>query len=73
MNKILIVFKITIILKRKLEKMEAKRNQAMDKKLELQKKKMEKDLKMKMMKNPSMHPGFIYPESKKTKDILKVK
>lgn len=55
-----------------MEKMEAKRQGAMDKKMELQKKKLEKDLKNKMMKNPTMHPGFIYPESKKTEHLLKV-
>lgn len=53
--------------------MEAKKQEAMDKKAKLQKKKLEKDLKRKLMKNPNKHPGFIYPESKKTEHILKVK
>lgn len=64
--------KCNITLQLKYEKMEAKRQKALDRKVDLQNKKLEKDLKRKMMKNPTLHPGFNYPESKKTAHILTV-
>lgn len=36
------------------------------------KKKIEEQLMKKIMKNPNMHPGYDYPESKKTLNILQV-
>ncbi|XP_073942454.1 IQ and AAA domain-containing protein 1-like isoform X3 [Choristoneura fumiferana] len=54
----------------KFEKMEAKKEQMRAKKEQQMKKKMEEQLMKKIMKNPNMHPGYDYPESKKTHNIL---
>lgn len=42
------------------------------KKEEQRKLKMEQELIKKMFKNPKLHPGFCYPMSKKTDNILEV-
>ncbi|XP_013142023.1 PREDICTED: IQ and AAA domain-containing protein 1-like isoform X2 [Papilio polytes] len=55
---------------RKFEKQEAKKEQMKVKKEEQRKLKMEQELIKKMFKNPKLHPGFCYPMSKKTDNIL---
>lgn len=56
----------------KFEKLEAKREEVRAKKEQQMKKKIEEQLMKKIMKNPNMHPGYDYPESKKTLNILQV-
>ncbi|XP_050343835.1 IQ and AAA domain-containing protein 1-like, partial [Nymphalis io] len=55
----------------KWEKEEGKEEEMMLKREELKKKKLEAVLLKKMMKNPTLHPGYHYPISKKTNSILK--
>ncbi|XP_045535053.1 IQ and AAA domain-containing protein 1-like [Papilio machaon] len=55
---------------KKFEKQEAKKEEMKLKKEEQRKLKMEQELIKKMMKNPKQHPGFHYPMSKKTENIL---
>lgn len=43
------------------------------KKEELRKKKLEADLLKKVMKNPTLHPGYHYPASKRTENIITVR
>ncbi|XP_063824633.1 dynein regulatory complex protein 11-like [Ostrinia nubilalis] len=56
----------------KQAKLQEKQEEMMRKREELIKKKIEAELMAKIMKNPTMHPGFTYPESKKTEHILEV-
>lgn len=53
--------------------MEAKRQQHALKKEEQMRIKAEALLMKKMMKNPTMHPGYYYPKSKKFSLLLEVK
>ncbi|XP_068631411.1 dynein regulatory complex protein 11-like [Battus philenor] len=57
-------------LQKKWEKMESKKEELRLKKEELKKLKQEQELIKKMMNNPTMHPGFNYPASKKTENIV---
>ncbi|CAH2105927.1 unnamed protein product [Euphydryas editha] len=54
----------------KWERKELKKEEMALKKEELKKKKLEADLLKKMMKNPTLHPGYQYPASKLTENIL---
>lgn len=42
------------------------------KRQELKKKKLEADLLRKMLKNPTLHPGYRYPASEKTAPLKQV-
>nr|XP_032513048.1 IQ and AAA domain-containing protein 1-like [Danaus plexippus plexippus] len=53
----------------KYEKLAAKEEEMMLKREELKKKKLEAELLKKIMKNPTLHPGYNYPLSKKIKHL----
>ncbi|CAG9795040.1 unnamed protein product [Diatraea saccharalis] len=59
-------------MQKKYEEMQAKEEAMMKKREELIKKKLQTELMRKLMKNPTLHPGYIYPQSKKTNHILEV-
>ncbi|CAH0725400.1 unnamed protein product, partial [Brenthis ino] len=54
----------------KWEQQETKEEETKLKREELQKKKLEAELLKKIMKNPTLHPGYHYPMSKKTHNIV---
>ncbi|XP_075972066.1 uncharacterized protein LOC142973916 [Anticarsia gemmatalis] len=56
----------------KMEKQEAKRLEKMAQHEAARQQKLEAALLRKMMKNPNMHPGYHYPESKKTEHLIEV-
>lgn len=56
----------------KYEKLAAKEEEMMLKREELKKKKLEAELLKKIMKNPTLHPGYNYPLSKKIKHLCEV-
>ncbi|XP_045765543.1 IQ and AAA domain-containing protein 1-like isoform X2 [Maniola jurtina] len=55
----------------KWEKQAEKEEEMMLKRKEMKKKKLEAELLKKMMKNPTLHPGFKYPASNKTEPLIK--
>lgn len=57
---------------KKKAKLEAKREEMERRKAEHVKEKIEEAMRRKMMKNPTLHPGFDYPMSHKTTHILEV-
>ncbi|KAJ8727771.1 hypothetical protein PYW07_001890 [Mythimna separata] len=56
----------------KFEKKEAKKEKMLQKRAEQMKLKAEALLLKKMMKNPTMHPGYYYPLSKRTDQLMEV-
>ena len=63
---------VFIILQLKFEKKEAKRQEMLIKRQEQMQLKADALLLKKMMKNPKMHPGYSYPMSKQTDQLLEV-
>lgn len=60
------------MLQLKFEKLEAKKQEKMLKQKELMKNKSEALLLKKMMKNPTMHPGYKFPISKTVQNLKDV-
>ncbi|CAK1546321.1 unnamed protein product [Leptosia nina] len=54
----------------KYEKLEAKREEMEFKREAMKKKKLQIELMRKLMKNPNIHPGYQYPESKKIEHLI---